>query len=192
MVSAPAPAARCTRCLVDRAAFERPGIQLRNQARREIDMKTRIFGSCTILVLGLAAMHTAASAQETPGIEGVWFADVTPVNCQTLNPVGLSFRALYMFGHDGSMTTEAAFLIPTPLRSSGLGAWLHDQARMFHSTFWFFRYNPDGSLLGTREVASTIQLNDDQFTTLDKITEYNPTGVVVFTGCAVSTAKRAQ
>ena len=42
-------------------------------------MKKRVFQSCTILVLGLAAIQTVASAQETPGIEGVWFADVTAV-----------------------------------------------------------------------------------------------------------------
>jgi hypothetical protein len=42
----------------------------------------RILGSCTVLLLGLAATHTIASAQETPGLEGIWLAQTTVTNCQ--------------------------------------------------------------------------------------------------------------
>jgi hypothetical protein len=156
------------------------------------DMKERILRSCTILVLGLAATQTIASAQETPGIEGLWFANVTPVDCQTVIAVGITFRALYMFIHDGSLTTEAAFFAPSPRRSSGLGAWRHAQGRAYTSTFWFFRYNADGSFLSTREVTSTIELNGDRFTTMDKVEEYDANNKLISSGCAKSTATRVQ
>src|SRR5215469_13706292 len=107
-------------------------------------MKKRTFLSGAILILGLAAMQAVASAQE-PGLEGLWLANVTNVDCQTKQPQAVTFRALYMFGHDGSFTTEAAFFMPSPRRSSGLGAWQHTQGQAYTSTFWFFRYNPDGS-----------------------------------------------
>ena len=43
----------------------------------------RTFGSCGILFLGLAAINIA-SAQETNGLEGIWYAQrITPVDCQT-------------------------------------------------------------------------------------------------------------
>jgi hypothetical protein len=158
-------------------------------------MKKRIFQSCAILVLGLAATQTITSAQEQeqPGIEGLWFANVTGADCQTLTPVGPTVaRALYMFIHDGSLTTEAAFFTPSPRRSSGSGGWRHARERTFTSTFWFFRYNPDGSFLSTREVTSTIEVNGDQFTTFDKVKEYDANNNLILSGCAISKATRAQ
>ena len=107
-------------------------------------MKKRILSSCTLfLVLGFAIAPTSASAQETPGLEGVWFAHITPVDCQTGNviPNAPSFRGLNMFSHDGSMTNDAAFPVPTLLRSSGLGTWQHTQAQTYTLAFRFFRYN---------------------------------------------------
>jgi hypothetical protein len=154
-------------------------------------MKKRILGSCTMLVLGLAAMQTVASAQETPGLEGIWIANVTNRDCQTGAP-GPAFRALYMFSHDGSLTTEAAFFAPSPRRSSGLGAWRHTQGNTYAAQFWFFRYNPDGSFFSTREVTVTIELHGDQFTTMDKVEEYDAGGRLISTGCAASTAARPQ
>jgi hypothetical protein len=154
-------------------------------------MTKRFFRNCTILVLGVAAIQTVASAQATPGIEGLWIANVTNRDCQTGAP-GFTFRALYMFIHDGSLSTEAAFFMPSPRRSSGLGAWRHTQANTYASAWWFFRYNPDGSFLSMREVTQTIELNGNRFTTIDKVQEYDANGNLISTGCATSEAIRAQ
>jgi hypothetical protein len=153
-------------------------------------MKKSIFRGA-ILVIGLAASLAIASAQDTPGLEGTWFANVTNIDCQSSTPIS-TFRALYMFSHDGSYTSEAAFFAPSPRRSSGLGAWQHSQAHTYSAIFWFFRYNPDGSFFSTREVTQTIQLNGDQFSSMDKVTEYDANDHVISTGCAVSIGKRAQ
>jgi hypothetical protein len=155
----------------------------------------RFFESCTILVLGLAATLTTASGQETPGIEGVWFADVTAVDCQTgaVIPNLVPFRGLYMFIHDGSLTNEAAFLTPSTRRSSGLGTWGHAQGHTYTGTFRFFRYNPDGSLLVMRKVTTTIVLNGDQFTSVDFFQDFdaNNNPIPSF-GCNTVTATRVQ
>ena len=94
-------------------------------------------------------MQVIASAQETPGMEGVWLAQVTPVDCQTgaIIANAVPFRGLNMFGHDGSLTNEAGFLVSNPLRSSGVGTWKHTQGHTYTSRFRFFRYNPDGSIV---------------------------------------------
>jgi hypothetical protein len=96
-----------------------------------------------------------------------------------------------MFGHDGSLTNEAAFLVSSPRRSSGLGAWQHTQAQRYASTFRFFRYNPDGSFLAMRQVTSTIVLNGDQFTSVDTFQDFdannNPNQS---TGCNIVTGIR--
>ena len=155
----------------------------------------RIFGSCIVLVMALAATQSIALGQETPGLEGTWFADVTPVDCQTgaVIPNVLPFRGLYMFGHDGSLTNEAAFLASSPRRSSGLGAWRHAQAQTYTGAFRFFRYNADGSLMVMRRVATTILLNGDQFTSFDKFQDFDANNnPLPTTGCNIVTATRVQ
>jgi len=158
-------------------------------------MKKRIFQNCTILVLGLAAIQTVASAQETPGVEGVWFADVVAVDCQTgaVIPNVTPFRGLYIFSHDGSLTNEAAFLVPSPRRSSGLGTWRHTQAQSYTSTFRFFRFNPDGSFLVMRRVSSTIVLSGNEFTSIDKFQDFDANNSAISSmGCNIVTAIRVQ
>jgi hypothetical protein len=158
-------------------------------------MKKRFFSSCTLfLVLGFTAALTNAFAQATPGIEGVWFAHITPVDCQTGNVVpNASFRGLYMFSHDGSMTNEAAFSVATLLRSSGLGTWQHTQAQTYTLAFRFFRYNADGSFAAMRRVTQTITVNSDQYTSVDHFQDFdfnnNPLPTM---GCNIESAVRVQ
>jgi hypothetical protein len=159
-------------------------------------MKKCIFSSCTLfLVLGFAATLTNASAQATPGIEGVWFAHITPVDCQTgaVIPNAPSFRGLNMFSHDGSMTNDAAFPGPTLLRSSGLGTWQHTQAQTYTLAFRFFRYNADGSFAAMRRVTQTLVVNGDQYTSVDHFQDFdlnnNP---LPATGCNIESAIRVQ
>lgn len=158
-------------------------------------MKKLVLQNCAIAVFGLAATLTTASAQETPGIQGVWFADVTPVNCQTgaAIPGAVPFRSLSMFIHDGSLTNESAFLVASPRRSSGLGAWQHTQGQTYTATFRFFRYNPDGSLQVIRRVAQTIFLKGDQFTSIDTFQDFDANSNPLSTaGCNIETATRVQ
>jgi len=135
----------------------------------------RTFGSCGILFLGLATINIA-SAQETNGLEGIWYAQrITPVDCQTglVIPNAPIFRGLYMFGHDGSLTNEAAFPVPNPRRSSGLGSWGHTQAQMYSGTFRFFRYNADGSFQTLRKVTTTIVVQGEQFVSMDIFQDFD-------------------
>src|SRR5689334_317306 len=112
-------------------------MRLKRTRKGDESMKSRILRCCTILGLGLVA--TVASADDGGNLEGVWFAVVTPVNCTTHAPIPgvMPFRGLYLFGHDGSLTNEAAFLGATVARSSGVGAWQHTQAQSYASAFWF-------------------------------------------------------
>jgi hypothetical protein len=157
-------------------------------------MKRRIL-RCTILVLGCATFEAAASADDTGGIEGAWFSFVTPVDCitHTVLPNVPAFRGLYMFGHDGLLTNEAAFPGPSVLRSSGIGTWRHTQADTYTSAFWFFRYNGDGSFLALRRVTSTIVVKGDQWTSFDMFQDFDfndkPTQAM---GCNVVSAQRPQ
>ena len=156
-------------------------------------MKQFILRGCMLAVLALAATQTRVSAQATPGLDGSWFAVVIPTDCQTFTPItgAPSFRGLYLFGHDGSLTNEAAFLVANPRRSSGLGTWRHTQAQSYAGTFQFFRYNPDGSFLSLRKVTTMIVLNGDQFTTKDMFQDFDANNVPTqSTGCNIVVATR--
>jgi hypothetical protein len=173
---------------------------------RRSDMKRRVFGSCTILALALAIMPASALADdEKNGLEGAWLADITPANCNNWLPIPGApvFKGLYMFGHDGSLTNEAAFPVSSPRRSSGLGAWRHAQAQTYTATFQFFRYNDDfatlpddGSFLAMRRVASTLVLHGDQFTSRDAFQDFDFKNMPVLfpgsSGCNTVTANRIQ
>lgn len=155
-------------------------------------MTKRVFRNCS-LVLGLAAMQIAASAEETPGVEGVWLANITPVDCQTGAVIAnaVPFVGLYMFGHDGSLTNEAAFRVSNPLRSSGLGTWEHTQGHTYTSTFRFFRYNPDGSFLSRRDVTLTILLNRANYTSTDRFQDFDANDKPLpAMGCNIETGTR--
>jgi hypothetical protein len=169
-------------------------------------MKKQIFSSCTMFfAIGLAANQTLASAQETPGLEGVWLAVVTPVDCVTQVPIkdALSFRGLNMFNRDGSMTNDAAFLVPpNPIarRGAGLGGWRRTQGQTYTATFWFFRYsNIDGAFLSMRRVTLvTVNLQGDQFTSFDMFQDFDaqtppqPISMPGSTGCNIEHATRVQ
>jgi hypothetical protein len=168
-------------------------------------MKRHVLGSCTILALALAITPSALADGEQNGLEGVWLADITPAYCSNWLPIpgAVTFRGLYMFSHDGSLTNEAAFPFSTPRRSSGLGAWRHAQAQTYTATFQFFRYKDDvatlpddGSFLAMRKVASTIVLHGDQFTSHDAFQDFDfqnsPIPSLGSSGCNTVTAQRVQ
>ncbi|MBZ5624172.1 MAG: hypothetical protein LAQ69_36560 [Acidobacteriia bacterium] len=163
----------------------------------------RMFSNCTmVLALGLAAMQTMASAQEkrddaeTPGIEGVWISNVTPINCQTGAPLApaANVRLLYLFNHDGSVTEEPGFLPPTSgLRlSSGLGTWRHAQAQTYDAKLRLWVYNPDNSIALMAVFTKTIELSGDVFTGKGFRQDFNVNGTLVSQSCIAEIATRAQ
>jgi hypothetical protein len=161
----------------------------------------RLFGSCTILVLGMAAMPQLLPAQQGPGLDGVWFAVVAPAVCGTFTPIpgAPTFSGLYMYSHDGSLTNEAAFPsnFPQPIlqRSSGVGAWKHAEGQTYTAAFRFFRYNPDNSFHALRFVTSTIVRDGDRWFSQDTFQDFelgnNPISPPV-SGCNVVVATRVQ
>jgi hypothetical protein len=159
----------------------------------------RILESCAILLLGLAATQTGASAQETSGLEGVWISNVTSVDCQSGVPVspGPFVRILYQFSHDGSLTNEPGFLPPPPPEpatrfSSGLGTWRHAQAQTYNAKLRFWVFNPNNSIALMAVVTKTIELGGDVFTAKSIVQDFNVSGTLVSQMCVTEIATRAQ
>jgi hypothetical protein len=171
-------------------------------------MNKQIVVNCMMLLVPVfAATLTSASAQEKPGLEGVWFAIITPANCDTHLPLPSTvppgpFRGLNMFSHDGSMTNEAAFFMQgIARRSGGLGSWRHTQGQNYTATFRFFRYKDDGTFLSIRRVTlKTIALSGDQFISFDEFQDFDDfdrpqqpiPGGQPTSGCNIENATRVQ
>jgi hypothetical protein len=74
----------------------------------------------------------------------------------------------------------------------GQGIWKHLTGREYSIAFRVFRFNPDGSFAGKDVIRNFVQLGagGDNYTSTGTVEIYNPSGVVVFTGCATTSATR--
>jgi hypothetical protein len=142
-----------------------------------------------ILALGLAATHATASAEEAPGLKGVWNVSVTIRSCETGELIR-NVRAVNLFIRDGSMTEISS----NSRRSSSVGTWRHLQDNTYTSMFEFFRYNTDGSFATTARVIRTIELNHHgtRFVSSGTVEDFDAQNAKVSVGCATETAVRAQ
>jgi hypothetical protein len=155
----------------------------------------RMFGSCTILLVTLAAgTQTIASAQETPGMEGAWISNVTAVDCQTGAFITSTARLLYLFNHDGSVTDVSAYVAPVtgPRLSAGLGTWRHAQSQTYDFKLRLWVYNPDNSIALMAVFTKTIELNGDIFTSKGVRQNFDVNGTLVSQSCLTELATRAR
>jgi hypothetical protein len=148
-------------------------------------MTKRILHSCTILALGLGAA-TIASADK-PGLEGVWNVNVVVQDCTT-HQVIRTAHVISQFITDGSMTQIAA----NTLRTSAVGTWEHSRADNYTESFWFFRFNPNGTVASTAHASHTIQLSQDSnnFTSTGMVLDYDANNQLISTACATEAATR--
>lgn len=146
----------------------------------------RMLESCALLALTLAAMKTASSAQETPGIEGPWQTQVHVYDCDT----GATVRdasALNLFMHDGSITETAVNI----MRTSSVGTWKHLHGNTYRAKFWFYRYTPAFTLASLARADNRIVLNGDHFDITGSVTDAFPDGSSS-KSCVTITGERLQ
>lgn len=148
-----------------------------------------------IIVAALTVAFSFASAQGPERtIQGVWRTMVTPINCQTGDPVAPPFPGLFTFNKGGTMSEYGIGPGSSPaLRSPGHGVWEHVRGWQNYSfTFMFDRYNATGVFIGSQKVTATVELgaSGDVLTTnsLGEILDAN--GNVIATFCASTAATR--
>ena len=149
-------------------------------------MTQRLFRTYIVLVLGFAASHTFLSAQERKGLEGIWSVSVTVVNCQTNAPIR-TVASLQQFHFDGSMIETAN----TASRGISEGVWGAAGEDTVAASYWFYRYNPDGTFASRATVTDKIVLGaSGHFTSSGVVTDYDANGNLLTTGCFTHTATR--
>jgi len=147
-------------------------------------MMFRVFAT---IAIALAGSQTLMLAQGNHNPEGTWDVSVAVVDCQSGAPVR-TVRSLQMFSHDGSFTETAN----TFLRGSSLGSWDHAHQNVYTASYYFFRYNADGTFKSIAEALDKVELSGDgsHFTATGTITDYDATGNQISVGCFTHAARR--
>ena len=146
----------------------------------------------------MAALTVAFSSASAQGpertIQGVWRTMVTPVNCQTGNPLGPPFAGLFTFNKGGTMSEYGIGPGSSPaLRSPGHGVWQRERGWQDYSfTFTFYRYDASGAFIGSQRVTATLDLGEsgDEFTTHSVVQVLDANGNVIATFCATAAGTR--
>ena len=149
-------------------------------------MTKAMFRMCAMIAMVLAGSQTTLRAQGPHTLEGTWHVAVTVRDCKT-GAIIRTVRSLQMFSRDRSFTETA----DTFLRGSSVGAWAHAGGDIHTATYWFFRYNPDGTFKSIAEALDKISLSDDShFTASGAITDYDANGNPISVGCFTHAATR--
>jgi hypothetical protein len=162
-------------------------------------MKTRTLkqtcSSALIMMAALTVAFSSASAQAPQRtIQGVWRTMVTPVNCQTGDPLAPPFRSLLTFNRSGTMAEYGISPGGTPaLRSPGHGVWQRAHGwQDYLYTFTFYRYDANGVFIGSQKVTSALELGDSgvEFTTQADVQVLDANDNVIATFCARAAGTR--
>lgn len=149
-------------------------------------MKANFFRICMMLALGFTASQPMLNAQEGGTLKGVWNVSVTVTNCQT-GALIRTVNSLQQFRQDGT-TLETA---NTASRGISEGVYSAAGDHTYDATYWFYRFNPDGTFASIARVSDKIVLGEDgHFTSSGVVLDFNATGGLISTGCFVHAASR--
>jgi hypothetical protein len=142
------------------------------------------------LVSGKAIQDKQLAAKT---IEGVWRTVITFRNCQTGDPLA-SIQGVFTFHEGGTMSEFGVGPGSNPaLRSPGHGLWRRALGwQDYEYTFFHYRYNATGVLLGTQRIRATLQLgpSGDEFTAVSASQALDPDDNVLGNFCTTSVGTR--
>jgi hypothetical protein len=152
-----------------------------------------------VLIL-LTASLAAAQASNSRGrtVEGVWYVEVTPLNCTTGAPAGPVINSLVTFAAGGTLVEAAGGTGFAPgQRSPGHGTWTHKGGPTYNQRFTamiLFTTSPGpgpGFEAGWQTVDHTVEVIDaDHIESAGTNTLYRLTGEVYRTGFSRATGER--
>lgn len=149
-------------------------------------MSQGLFRICILLALAFTASQPLLSAQERSELEGIWNVSVTVTNCTT----GASIRkvaSLQQFRGDGSMIETAN----TASRGISEGVWRFVGRQTVAASYWFYRFNPDGTFASRASITDKITPGaNGQFTSIGMVLDYDASGNLLSTGCFTHAATR--
>jgi hypothetical protein len=151
--------------------------------------------SALMLIAALTVAFSSVSAQAPERtIKGVWRTMVTPVNCETGDPLAPPFRSILTFNTGGTMSEYGISPGLSPaLRSPGHGIWQRELGWQDYSyTFTFYRYDATGVFIGSQKVTSTLELgaSGNELTTHAAVEVFDADDNLIVTFCARAAGTR--
>lgn len=133
---------------------------------------------------------SSAQRRNAKKLVGTWDVQVTIRNCQT----GAAIRTFASVGTfmSGGTLIDSTSGIPPALRNPGQGVWNHEGGRNYRFKFKSFSFDASGNFTGWTIIQHEANLNHggDDYESAGTAEVYNPSGVLVFTGCSTTTATR--
>jgi hypothetical protein len=175
------------------------GQNKKRKLERRMIMKTKLVKSITsyllfacalvslvaAMALGTSGIASAQPAERT--IQGVWRTMVTPIDCQTGDPLVPPFPGLFTFNTGGTMSEYGIGPGSSPaLRSPGHGLWQSEHGWQDYSyTFTYYRYDASGAFIGSQKVTSALELgaSGDEFTSNSNVEILDVNNNVIATFC---------
>lgn len=131
-----------------------------------------------------------SSRRRNARIVGTWDVQVTIRVCQT----GAAIRTFASIGtfNFGGTTLDSTSGIPQSLKTPGQGVWNYIGGRDYRFKFKSFSFDASGNFTGWTIINHRATLNrwTDEYESAGTAEVYSPTGVLLFTGCATTTAVR--
>ena len=131
-----------------------------------------------------------SSRRSNARIVGTWDVQVTIRVCQT----GAAIRTFPSIGtfNFGGTTLDSTSGIPQSLKTPGQGVWNYIGGRDYRFKFKSFSFDASGNFTGWTIINHRATLNrwTDEYESAGTAEVYSPTGVLLFTGCATTTAVR--
>jgi hypothetical protein len=126
------------------------------------------------------------------GLVGSWEVEVTIRQCQSGAPIR-TFHSLGTYMTGGTMidsTSGTAQELKTP----GQGEWRHLGGPTYEFGFKSFTFDPAGNFTGWTKIVhvATMDPSGESYSSAGSLEVYSPNGILVFTGCASTTATRYQ
>src|SRR5919206_4702771 len=114
------------------------------------------------LVAGQDGSAQRSRGPKKPTLAGTWRVEVTPIDCETREPIAEPGTALHTYVRGGSVLVATTPIAGRgPFVSSGQGIWEQTEERRFRAFFIVFRFNQDGSLAGSFDVTNaTTELGE--------------------------------
>ena len=114
------------------------------------------------IVLGSEPSAAAQPEQSPKGLEGTWYVTVTPYNCSTKLPLGVSFHALLAFARGGTLSGASGAPDQPGRFSASFGFWERTGMRTYRARTDAFILFPDGPFpAGRQEIRHSIRVSPD-------------------------------
>lgn len=151
--------------------------------------------TAAFVIMIMATAQVSVSAQEmgkggSKILEGVWDFQVTRLNCETGETIGV-VPAMLTYVSGGTLIDWGTGNSPSR-RSVGQGVWSHTSGRSFVAAFQFFRFNVDGTLAGKQIGRQQIEVSRDgnSLNAVGSAQLIDINGNVTANNCSTATATR--